>query len=51
MCLLSGHDRGLVHEKSGVGFQMRERIHDRDGILGWCGIEEFTIPRTKGSMI
>lgn len=47
MCVVIGHDGRLVHEASRVSFQMRERIYDRDGILGWSRIEKSSISRTK----
>lgn len=41
----------MVHEKGRAGFQVRERVHDRDGILGWRGIKEPTIPCPQGKLI
>lgn len=43
-----GHDGRLVHEASRAGVQVREGIHDRDGVLGWRRAEESAVSRAEG---
>jgi len=38
-----GYDGRLVHKTGRVSFQVRERLHDRDGVLGWSRAEESAV--------
>lgn len=42
-----GYDGRLVHEASRISFQVRERFHDRNGVLGWSRAEESPVSRAE----
>lgn len=42
-----GYDGRLVYEASRISLQVRERFHDRNGVLGRSRAEESPVSRAK----
>lgn len=45
-----GYDGRLVHEASRASLQMRERFHDRNGVLGWSRAKESPVSRAESKL-
>lgn len=46
----AGYDGRLVHEASRAGVQVRQGLHDRDGVLGRRRAQEPAVPRAEGKV-